>query len=284
MEFEKLELVSVAAVKELRRTNLTELFAPISDLREGIAAYEAGEWVKSAELFLKVWRYSENAFSGHLQKPLSLYDAPNFLHEELNQGEAALHTICWLGMYALHDAATAYFQAPDGTYNAGDIKRAPSTYGRSNFGPVTDEAVRVGGDLKTAGVPITSVLHIRDTVGQLLDRSETYKDAAHNISLLCLRCLRMTQVSTSNILSIMFQESSLDRINSNLPLIIISTIRWRTWVDRAVLKTLEMAAEKSSGKDAAWKRLSEDMLRSATCDPSSVMLQKPYSFQTDFAL
>ena len=228
----KLELISIAAIEELVLSKAIEAMkvsSTVKTVRKAIAAYNRGNWTKSAELFIDAWHYSRATLVCHFQQPLSYFAVPSHLGEELSLFEKMVSTINWLGIYALHDAAAAYFQAPD------DCK------------------------------PKKLVAHGNGN-------SETCKEVAHDAALHCMRYSRMTEISKDNELSISLQQLNVKRINSNLPLIISSTIRSRSWMkERPIHRTLKMA-RKSSGEDEAWKKLLENIENRYSCDPLSVGL------------
>ncbi|KAL5344431.1 hypothetical protein ACLOAV_010691 [Pseudogymnoascus australis] len=92
------------------------------------------------------------------------------------------------------------------------------------------------------------------------DSRQTCKDVAHDAALLCMRYSRMTEISEDNELSMSLQQLNIKRINSNLPLIILSTIRSRHWMkDKGPIRRSLKEARKSSGKDEAWTKLLEDI-------------------------
>lgn len=226
----QLELISITAIEELLLSKAMKESSTVKAVRKAIAAYSCGDWTKSAELFIKAWNYSRATLDRHYQQPLSYFAIPSHLGKELSLFEKAARTINWLGIYALHDAAAAYFQAPD--------KCKPKkmvAHGNGN--------------------------------------SETCKDVAHDAALLCMRYSRMTEISEDNELSMSLQQLNVKRINSNLPLIILSTIRSRSWMRVAgpIRRTLKVA-RKSSGEDEAWKKLLENIENKFSCDPLSVGL------------
>jgi hypothetical protein len=233
----KLELISIAAIEELLLKSGQKFKSSISGtiedsstfktVRQAIEAYSYGDWTKSAELFITAWLYSRATLDYHFQQPLSYFAVPSHLGKELKLFENTVRTIYWLGIYALHDAAAAYFQAPN------ECK--------------PKEMIRRG--------------------------SETCKDVAHDAALRCMRYARMTEISEGNELSISLQQLNVKRINSNLPLIILSTCRSRNWMreNGPIPRTLEMA-RKSSGEDEAWKKLLDNIGSKFSSDPLSVGL------------
>jgi hypothetical protein len=291
MDTEKLEILSRAAVMALQDSNwsfgLNEVYAIYCKLETAISAYDSGEWIESAELFVNIWRHSENFLAGHFTAELSLYNVPASLDEQLSWAEPRAHTIHWLGLCALHDAATTYFQAPSNGYNPGKVKFAPSSYHQlelieegekkvplAPYGLVTGEGLRINNVTKEAGLPIASLIRVLDPIGQILDSQNTCEGIAHDVSLLCIRVSRLTQSSEANLLSIGLQKIILGRIMSNLPLIIVSTIRGTSWIKRAGVKTLQMAKDGSTGEDKMWRQRLDNALASASDDPLSVMLLK----------
>ncbi|KFY80547.1 hypothetical protein V499_00622 [Pseudogymnoascus sp. VKM F-103] len=226
----KLELISITAIEELLLCKAIKESSTVKAVRKAIAAYSCGDWTESAELFIKAWNYSRATLDRHYQQPLSYFSIPSHLGKELSFFEKAARTINWLGIYALHDAAAAHFQAPD--------ECKPKQMVAHGYG-----------------------------------NSETCKDVAHDAALLCMRYSRMTEISEDNELSMSLQQLNVKRINSNLPLIILSTIRSRSWmrVKGPIPRTLKVA-RKSSGEDEAWKKLLENIENKFSCDPLSVGL------------
>lgn len=289
METEKLEIVSKAAVIALQDSNWSsgkmDILAIYIKLEDAISAYEDGKWIESAELFVSAWRHSEHFVAGYLTENLSLYVIPESLDEQLSWAELRAQTIHWLGLCALHDAATAYFQAPSNGYKPGEVKFAPSTYHRLELtekgkkevppgphGLITGEDLRISNVTKEAGVPVASLIRVLDPIGQILGYQKTCKGIAHEISLLCIRVARMTKRSEANLLSISLQNILIGRIMSNLPLIIVSTIRGTPWIERAGVKTLQMSKDGSTGEDKMWSERLDNALTSASENPLSIML------------
>jgi hypothetical protein len=267
----KLELIPRALIEELQLFLLRDFITPFQQLKDGIAAYESNEWDKSAELFINIWRCSENAFYSYLHKGLSLGFPPDSLEDELSRGEQAIRAMCWLGIYALYDAATAYFEAPDGVYNAGECNHLPSDTcirhlsGDTSFGLVIDEGVYFDNKEHYAGAPITNIILLKDAIGNKLNYSKTYSNAAHHVALLCLRRLHMMEVSDTNLLSTEFQVLIGERIKYNLLLVVTNTVRAITtrldertingewWAKEAEFETLKMS-HKLGSKDTGWER------------------------------
>ena len=298
MDTRNLELVSKEAVDEMPNHKFSaggmDIFGVFAIIKEAIAAYNSKKWIISAELFIKASRRTEREFNGHILKPLSLYNVPYSLDEALSRGELNARTLRWLEIYALHDAATAYFQAQDAQdapdvdgnlgaiTHANEVEIAAPAEAREGKKPaftiVAGENIRVGGELKEAGVPLGDVLQLKyiDIVGELLDEIEKYKNAAHNISLLCMRKLRLTEVWENRFLSMDFQKSNIRRIKANMSLIIACTTQGKDWVRCAGLETLLMAQKESDGKDIEWKKLLDDKLDCASRDPQSIMLLRPH--------
>ncbi|KFY01359.1 hypothetical protein O988_02798 [Pseudogymnoascus sp. VKM F-3808] len=295
MDTRNLELVSKAAIDEMPNHDFSfggmDVFGVFQIIENAIAAYNSKKWIISAELFIKASRRAEREFNEHILKPLSIYNVPDSLDDALSWGESNARTLRWLGIYALHDAATAYFQAPDApdvdraiTY-ADDMEIAAPAEARDGkktaFTIVAGKDIRVGGvggEVKKAGVPLGDVLQLKyiDIVGKLLDEIETYKNAAHNISLLCMRKLRLLEVQENRFLSIDLQKSNIRRIQANMSLIIACTTQGKDWVRNAGLKTLSMAQMGSDGKDLEWKKLLDDKVGSASSDPQSIMLLRSH--------
>jgi hypothetical protein len=295
MDTRNLELVSKAAVDEMPNHDFSfggmDVFGVFQMIKKAIVAYNSKKWIISAELFIKASRLTIHEFNGHIVKPLSLYNVPDSLDDALSWGESNARTLRWLEIYALHDAATAYFQAPDAPdvdvnlgaiIYANEVEFAAPAEAREGkktaFTIVSGQNIRVGSELKEAGDPLGDVLQLKhiDIVGELLDEIKTYKNAAHNISLLCMRKLRLTEVEENRFLSIDLQKSNIGRIKANMSLIIACTTQGKDWVRRAGLKTLSMAQQESDGKDIEWKKLLDDKLRSASSDPQSIMLLRPH--------
>ncbi|KFZ00164.1 hypothetical protein V500_01160 [Pseudogymnoascus sp. VKM F-4518 (FW-2643)] len=226
----KLELISITAIEELLLCKAMKESSTVKAVRKAIAAYSCGDWTKSAELFIKAWNYSRATLDRHYQQPLSSFAIPSHLGKELSLFEKAARTIHWLGIYALHDAAAAYFQAPD------ECKPKEMVAGGKAY-------------------------------------NETCKDVAHCAAVLCMRYSRMTEISKDNELSISLQQLNVKRINSNLPLIILSTIRSKSWMraDGCIRRTLRRARE-SSGEDEEWKKLLENVENKYSRDPLSLGL------------
>ncbi|KAH8585817.1 hypothetical protein B0O99DRAFT_696109 [Bisporella sp. PMI_857] len=288
MDNEKLELISRTAVIALRGSNwsmgLSDVYTLFPQLESGISAYDLGEWIKSAEQFIKVWRYSENYAAAYLSDELSLYNVPESLDEQLSWSESRAHTIRCLGIYALHDAATAYYQAPNNGYNPGTTRFALSSYlhlelreeeneiALPSQGLVTGESLKISQEIKGAGVPIASLVRVLDPIGQILSDQKTCKGIAYDISLLCIKASHMMKISNANLLSVELQELCRRRVTSHLSLVIVTTIRGTQWVKRAGLKTLEMAIAGLPSADLAWKRRLAHSLRVAKGNPLSIML------------
>jgi hypothetical protein len=257
----KLQLESIAAVKELQSSDFSS--EVIDQLNQGITKYNSEKWAESAELFIIAWRYAENAFLSHLHKGLLLEKRSDSLEEDLSQGEPKIRAICWLRIYALHDAAIAFFAAPSShsfftadPYKAGKGGKYISK--DTSFGLVMDEHITVTGEpgesenpeepgaaaaqnfkssmqaksiarankreMKGPGTPITEVLTIKDIIGHKLDCCKTHREAACHTALLCMRSLRMMErmmeLSETNLLTMQLRVSSVERIKSNLLLII----------------------------------------------------------------
>lgn len=171
----KLELISVKAIEEMSLSKIMKS-STVGAVRKAIRAYSCGDWTKSAELFDKAWLCSRATLKRHFQQQLPPFAIPSPLGKGLSFFEKEARTISWLGIYALHDAAAAYFQAPD------ECKPKEMVAGGKSC-------------------------------------NETCKDLAHCAAVLCMRYLRMTEISKDNELSLSLQQLNVTRINSNLPFV-----------------------------------------------------------------
>ena len=290
MSTDVLELVSAAAVEKLGSrddfSGVMSVDRAYSDLRKAIKAYESRNWTQSAALFIKVWRYSELAVSNHLEEDISMDNIPDSLDEALSWDEKTTCTIGWLGIFALHDAATAFFQAGDSSYDAGDSKyvggnrnvretKPTADAGKETIeiksGLFTDRNYNVGGEIFEAGAPLSTIVPALDKIGRIYQGPKTCYSIAHGISVLCLRCLRMTDTSRGSLLSTDLHEKCWRMIMSNMTLVTVYTVSGEKWAQHAGLRSLRMAKELIN-QDSAWGRLLEDTLKSASVNPLSIMV------------
>ena len=111
-----------------------------------------------------------------------MYNVPDDLDEALDWGEKEARTIGWLGIYALHDAAAAFFQAGDSIYDAEgskyvasaqnfkDAKSATNVDGEAaeiKSGLTTDHNYTVGGQIFKKGAPVSTVIRALDKIGRV---------------------------------------------------------------------------------------------------------------------
>jgi hypothetical protein len=222
-------------------------------LSQGIGAFHDRKFMDSAEWFLRSWRQFSDSLIGYQYVRFPTTTEKSYYRSAIAWDIVTLRTYQDVCIYALHDAAMAYFLSLEE-----HTIRGTSSWPETGVQVMRKSPIMQNREPIPIGTPVKNIVRITDPLGELLSSVSTTKDASNVIAHVC-----MLQIASAGYCAITTHNLEMEMVQSNLAWIIVHTTLNEEWLNAAGVDTLRKAWIQSNineGQRSKWIKHSYDML------------------------